>query len=226
MTDLKIFMGYDSREDIAYQVAERSIRLYNSEIPVIPLKQQALRDQGVYWRDLDKAASTEFTITRFLTPYLSEYSGWSLFIDCDVLLLTDIQQLFDLRDDKYAIQVVKHDYNPVTSIKMDNKPQALYPRKNWSSVMLFNNAHPANKALDLAFVNSATPQTLHRLQWLSDNLIGELPTTWNWLVDWYSETDNLKPKLLHYTEGGPWFSDYVACSYSQNWYKVRDLLNN
>jgi lipopolysaccharide biosynthesis glycosyltransferase len=225
MNDLKIYIGYDSREDIAYRVAEASIRQYNTNIEILPVIQSDLINQGIYYREPDTLASTEFTITRFLTPYLSDYKGWSLFVDCDIVLLDDIQKLFNLKDDQYAIQVVKHDYAPINHLKMDGKQQTIYPRKNWSSVMLFNNAHPANKELSINFVNSATPSQLHRLTWLSDDLIGDLSVEWNWLAGWYTETTQLKPKLIHYTEGGPWFEEYKDCEYSELWYNIRNSIS-
>lgn len=223
MKNLKIFIGYDSRQDLAYKVAEKSIKLYNQDIPIIPIVQTDLRLKNIYYRDSDSLASTEFTLTRFLTPYLSNYKGWSLFIDCDVLLLDDIQQLFNLRDSKYAVQVVKHDYKPKNSIKMDGKQQTQYPRKNWSSVMLFNNEHPAIAALTKEYVNNATPSDLHRFAWLKDEYIGNIPISWNWLVGWYVETATHKPKLLHYTDGGPWFAEYSDCLYSKEWKTIKDL---
>lgn len=220
MNDLKIYIGYDSREDIAYRVAEASIRRYNTDIPICPIIQNQLRNSGTYYREVDTLASTEFTLTRFLTPYLSEYTGWSLFVDCDIVVLDDLYNLFELRQDKYAVQVVKHDYVPLNRVKMDGKQQALYPRKNWSSVMLFNNAHVANQALNATFVNTATPAQLHRLTWLTDDLIGDLPIEWNWLAGSYVETAQLAPKLIHYTEGGPWFEEYKNCEYSEYWYNI------
>lgn len=224
MTDLKIYIGYDSREDIAYKVAEASIKQYTKSIPIYSLKQHKLREEGLYYRPIDALASTEFTITRFLTPYLSKYEGWSLFVDCDVLLLEDITSLFALRDDKYAVQVVKHNYSPTNTIKMDGATQTVYPRKNWSSVILFNNSHPENKKLTIEYINTATPAQLHRFTWLEDSLIGKLPIEWNWLVGWYKETESITPKLLHYTEGGPWFSEYKDCEYSDKWQAVYNSL--
>lgn len=223
---LKVFIGWDSREDIAYQVAKQSIlNQTKTAVDIIPVRQKDLRDAGIYLRDHDELASTEFSLTRFLVPYMCNYSGWALFVDCDILLLEDLQQLFDLADDKYALMCVKHNYTPKQTTKMDGKKQHLYPRKNWSSVMLFNCGHPSNKKLSSGVVNSETPQYLHRMSWLHDDEIGDLPLAWNYLVGWYNEKDDVAPKLLHYTEGGPWFSEYKNCEYSEEWYDIYHSIN-
>ena len=211
-----IYIGYDAREDIAYRVAKSSAAGHE----VKPLVQQQLREQGLYWRDVDTLASTDFSFTRFLVPELQQFKGWALFVDCDVLFLNNPKELFDLADDRYAVMCVQHDYTPTATVKMDGKTQHLYPRKNWSSVMLFNCAHPSNKVLTKQLVNTATGQYLHRLSWLTDNEVGALPHEWNWLVGWYKEPQDGKPKLLHYTEGGPWFSNYTNCEYADLWLKA------
>jgi lipopolysaccharide biosynthesis glycosyltransferase len=218
---MKVFVGWDSREDIAYQVCKHSIVSRNDEVEVTPLKQQELNDQGIYDRDTDQLSSTEFTFTRFLVPYLTNYEGWAIFCDCDIIFIDDIQKLFSFADEKYAVMVVKHDYTPQQGIKMDGKVQFPYPRKNWSSVILFNCGHPSNKALTPDLVNSQTGQFLHRFQWLEDEEIGELHHEWNWLVNWYHEPDDGKPKAIHYTEGGPWFDNYKHCEYGYHWEKER-----
>lgn len=219
MNDLKIYVGYDPREDVAYQVCKHSIEDLSINTSVEPLIQSELREQKLYWREIDPKSSTEFTFTRFLVPALNDYKGWALFIDCDTLLLTDIQELFDKADDKYAVMVVKHEYWPSKLKKMDGKEQHLYPRKNWSSVMLFNCGHPDNSALTLDYVNDMNNSgaTLHRFNWLKDEVIGSLHHEWNWLVNWYRSPMEGYPKLLHYTEGGPWFADYFTSAYSNEW---------
>jgi hypothetical protein len=174
MSTQKIFIGWDSREEVSYQVCEFSIRVRTSQIEITPLKQSDLRKKNIYQRPVDILASTEFSITRFLTPYLSEYRGFSIFIDCDFLVKDDIQKLFNSIDKTKAVSVVKHDYTPSEKNKMDGKQQHIYPRKNWSSLIVFNNEHPSNKKLDLKIVNSETPQFLHRFSWLTDDEIGEL----------------------------------------------------
>jgi len=150
---MKVFVRYDTREDIAYQVCKHSILSKQPAADVRPLKQQELRDAGWYKRDVDKLASTEFTFTRFLIPELTDFKGWALFMDCDMILTTDIKELFDQADDKYAIMCVQHDYTPKEGTKMDGQKQTIYPRKNWSSVMLFNCGHPANRKVTQSLVN-------------------------------------------------------------------------
>jgi lipopolysaccharide biosynthesis glycosyltransferase len=220
--DYKIYIGWDSREDIAYQACKQSIiDTASVNVDIVPLKQKNLRDKGVYWRDKDKLASTEFTFTRFLVPELTEFTGWALFIDCDFIALDDVKKLFDQADDKYALMCAKHDYTPKQGTKMDGKEQHQYPRKNWSSMMLINCGHPSNANLTTDLVNNEdiTGAYLHRFSWLKDEEIGEISHEWNWLVGWYNEPEDGNPKFLHYTEGGPWFPEYYDCEYSNEYYK-------
>lgn len=221
----KIFIGWDSREDVAYQVCKFSINRHKTiDLEIIALKQIELRELGVYYREVDKLASTEFSLTRFLVPYLSNYQGFSIFCDCDFLFKDDIQKLFNLIDTTKAVSVVKHDYNPINTTKMDGKTQHLYPRKNWSSLIVFNNQHPSNQKLTKEIVNTETPAYLHRFSWLQDHEIGEIPYEWNYLIGWYQDLDN--PKALHYTEGGPWLSEYKDCQFSQDWINEYNLMKN
>lgn len=212
-----VYVGYDSREKIAYDICNYSLITRNTEVNVIPLIQSQLRTNDLYWRDIDTKASTEFTFTRFLVPYLSNYKGWAVFCDCDFLWLEDIKELFKFADDRYAVMVVQHFYNPNVLIKMDNQIQYLYPRKNWSSMILWNCKHPSNKRLDLDTVNTETGQFLHQFKWLDDNEIGHIPVDWNWLADWYLVGKDGTPKAIHYTQGGPYFSEYYDCTLSNLW---------
>jgi lipopolysaccharide biosynthesis glycosyltransferase len=223
---MKVFVGYDPREDIAYQVCKHSIQRRNRDVEVRPLVQKELRDAGWYTRPVDKLASTEFTFTRFLVPELMNFEGWALFIDCDMILTTDIKQLFDQTDDRYAVMCVQHDYTPKEGMKMDGQKQTIYPRKNWSSAVLFNCAHPSNAVLTQDMVNSAelNGAYFHRFSWLRDEEIGELDHTWNYLVGVYNDIDN--PNLIHYTEGGPWFENYRNCEFHQLWKdELQDMMN-
>lgn len=219
---LKIFIGWDSREDIAYQVAKHSI-IKHASVPVeiYPLKLKTLRRNGLYYREVDSLASTEFTYTRYLIPELCKFEGWALFIDCDFLFLDDIKKLFDQIDDQYAIMCAQHEYKPQNSVKMDGKIQTIYPRKNWSSMMLINCGHLANRILTKEFVNNPEHNGayMHRFSWLNDNEIGKVSHEWNWLVGWYKEPEDGSPKALHYTEGGPWFKEYRNCEYNYLWYE-------
>jgi lipopolysaccharide biosynthesis glycosyltransferase len=220
---LKIFVGWDSREDIAYRVCKESIE-HHASVPVeiIPLKQKQLRRDGFYSRPVDKLASTEFTFTRFLIPELMEHKGWALFIDCDFVFLDDVKKLFDQAANKYAVMCAQHDYTPKETTKMDGQIQHIYPRKNWSSMMLFNCSHPANQSLNKHVVNNANNDGayFHRLSWIPDKWIGEISHEWNWLVGWYKEPEDGNPKALHYTEGGPWFEEYADCEYATEYYKI------
>ena len=215
----KIYIGYDSREDIAYQVCKSSIITHCSDlskVEILPLKLSELREKGLYWRGEDRLASTEFTYSRFLVFFLSNFEGLSLFVDCDTLFLDDPLKLLELYDSKYTLQLIKHDYNPLSKFKMDGRVQTQYPRKNWSSVILWNNSHLYNKQLTPYIVNKESGAYLHRFEWVEDKFIGELSYEWNWLTDWYEEGS---PKLLHFTEGGPWFENYRRCKYSNLWIK-------
>ena len=218
-----IYVGWDSREDIAYQVCKKSILdKATMSIDVIPLKQHELRESNLYTRDIDKLASTEFTFTRFLIPELNQFKGWALFIDCDFVFLEDVGKLFAQADDNYAVMCAHHDYTPKPGIKMDGQQQTVYPRKNWSSMFLINCGHPSNASLTKDAVNDMekTGAYFHRFSWLDDSEIGELSHEWNWLVGWYNEPEDGSPKALHYTEGGPWFDNYQDCEYANEYYKV------
>jgi lipopolysaccharide biosynthesis glycosyltransferase len=227
---LKIFIGWDSREDIAYQVAKHSIETHATvPVDIVALKQKDLKKQLFYWRSADPLSSTEFTFTRFLIPELTKFDGWALFIDCDFVFLDDVKNLFAQADDKYAVMCAHHDYTPEEGIKMDGQKQTVYPRKNWSSMMLINCSHPSNSKLTKKLVNNPTTdgKYLHRFSWLEDSEIGELSHEWNWLVSWYKEPTDGKPKALHYTEGGPWFEEYANCEYASEYYRAeRSYLNN
>jgi lipopolysaccharide biosynthesis glycosyltransferase len=221
---VKVFVGYDSREDIAWQVCRHSLlRHSDQKIQVIPLRQCALRELGIYARPIDAGASTEFSLTRFLTPYLAAQRGWVAFCDCDFLFTTDIRKVFDGLDPSKAAYCVQHDYVPTYDVKMDGKRQTSYPRKNWSSFILFNCDHPDVRALTPAVVNSATPAHLHRFEWVSDDkAIGALDLDWNFLEGEYPKPLRT-PRVIHYTNGGPWFEEWQNCDYADLWLRERDL---
>ena len=208
----KVFIGYDSTQPEIYETAKHSILKRSSNVKVYPLK----RDELNYTRSEDPLSSTEFTFTRFMIPQLTD--GWALFCDSDFLFLEDVNNLFDLANNKYALMCVKHDYKPLTNIKMNNKQQHMYPRKNWSSLILWNCDHPDNQNIN---VNDETKagQWFHRFSWLEDNQIGDIPYQWNWLVGYYKQG---QPKALHYTDGGPWLDDYKDVEYSDLWIKENE----
>ena len=216
---MKVYVGWDSREDIAYQVCEHSIKRRDPGAEVIPLKQKEMRESGLYRRDIDKLASTEFTFTRFFIPFLQDYKGWAVFCDCDFVWKVPAKELEQYCDDSKAVVCVQHDYTPQEGTKMDGQIQTVYPRKNWSSMVLWNCSHEKNKLLTPDLINKESGAFLHRFQWLEDKDIGSLPHHYNWLVGWYKEPKDGQPKVLHYTEGGPWFEGYRDCEYADDWKK-------
>ena len=224
LSPAKVFVGYDSREDIAWQVCRHSlIRNSGTDVSVIPLRQRVLRELGLYTRPHDLGASTEFSLTRFLTPYLAAQSGWVVFCDCDFLFTTDVREVFEGLDPSKAVYCVKHDYTPAYRVKMDGKKQAVYPRKNWSSFMVFNCDHPDVQALTPEVVNTATAAYLHRLEWISDeSAIGGLDLDWNFLDGEYAKP-GYTPRVIHYTNGGPWFDEWQRCDFADLWIRERQL---
>lgn len=219
---MRVFIGYDGREAAAFNVLSHSIQTRASKpVFIAPLMLSQLTED--FTRERHPLQSTDFSFSRFLVPYLSDYSGWSLFCDCDMLMLDDIAKLWALRDDRYAVQVVKHDHKPTDTVKFLDKPQRPYEKKNWSSVILFNNAKCT--ALTLDYVNGATGLELHQFKWLGDDaLIGELPHRWNHLVDYDPTVPLENVSFLHYTEGGPYFEAYRNCSYADVWFAERDRM--
>lgn len=220
---MKVYIGYDPAEDLAYKMAARSLKKVSS-VPFEPLNAERLRSAGLYNRMIDKRGqmydfpsnapcSTEFAASRFLVPLLCQ-SGWALFVDCDILFYADPLELLALADRTKAVQVVKH-YHVGKGEKMGGMVQTAYPRKNWSSVMLFNCDHPANRRLSLRDVNERPGRDLHAFYWLNDNEIGDLPAEWNWLVNVQPEPDTIK--LAHFTNGGPWIRGWQPQEYDDLW---------
>ena len=211
---LSIYIGYDSREAVAFHTLSHSI-LRRSSVPVsiAPLVQGQLKH--LYRRPRGPTESTEFSLTRFLVPALSEYRGWSVFMDCDMLCRVDIAHLareIERQGDK-AVLVCQHDYVPKTERKFLGQVQTRYARKNWSSLMVFNNARCRSLGVD--YVNSASGLELHRFAWVDDAAIGALPLEWNWLVTEYAH--NAKARIVHFTLGGPYFDAYRDCDYADEW---------
>ena len=211
---INIFIGYDSKEKVAFNVLSYSI-LKNSTKPVsiTPIYLENIKDDFV--RERNNLSSTEFSFSRFIIPHLMNYQGWALFMDCDMLMVEDIAKLWRLRDDKYAVQVCKHDYVPKSQTKFLNQVQTVYPKKNWSSFMLMNCKKCSTLTPD--YVNKASGLELHQFKWLeSENLIGEVPLEWNWLADEYDYKKDVNN--IHYTEGGPYFEAYKNCDYADWWF--------
>jgi hypothetical protein len=218
----RIYVGWDRREPEAYDVAEFSLKRRASiPLAVVPIKLDELRAKGLYHRDQDPLASTEFTYSRFLTPALAGYRGWALFCDCDFLWLGDIAGLVEYTRALGAVWCVQHDYTPKETTKMDGAVQTTYPRKNWSSLMLFNCEHPSVRKLTPEVVNRETGAYLHRMQWVADEEIGSLPVTWNWLEGWNEKPERGTPNAVHFTRGGPWFANWQNVDYGDLWLAER-----
>jgi hypothetical protein len=217
---IKIFIGYDPRETVAYYVMSHSIIARASQpVAITPLSLQNLGSLMI--RERDALQSTDFSFSRFLTPYLCDYQGWSIFMDCDMLIMDDIAKLWGLRDERHAVQVVKHEHQPRETIKFLDAPQTPYQKKNWSSVILFNNAKC--KALTPEYVNTASGLELHQFKWLeNDDLIGEIPHDWNHLVGYDAKTP--KVSNAHYTLGGPYFKEFTDCEYAAEWFEEREKM--
>jgi glycosyl transferase family 8 len=217
---IRVFIGYDGVEAVAYSVLAHSINTRASRpVQIAPVMLDQLK--GVYKRERNPLQSTEFSFSRFLVPYLCGYQGWAVFMDCDMLVRDDIDRLWQLRDERYAVQVVKHVHIPKEETKFLGAVQTKYEKKNWSSVMLINCARCT--ALTPEYVNRATGLELHQFKWLGDDaLIGEIPAGWNHLVGY--DRYRADASLVHYTIGGPWFREYEQCEYSDEWRAERDRM--
>ena len=210
----QIFVGFDQREAVAFHTFTQSI-IENSSIP-ISINPLSLRNLHDFYLESHTDGSNDFIYSRFLVPYLMQFKGFAVFFDGDMILNSDIKELFELADDTKALQVVKHDYKTKTAIKYLGNKNEDYPRKNWSSVILWNCSHPSHRILTPQFVARQSGAFLHRFKWLEDSDIGELATTWNWLAEEYPANSN--SKLIHYTLGTPCFSAFKKCSQSESWH--------
>lgn len=237
MSAIKVFIGYDSREAVAGDVAAFSIRKNTkSKVDIEYLKHRELRNRGLFrrkwsidaltgnWRDDndDKPFSTEFSHTRFLIPALMKFKGWSLFMDSDMIFLGDVKDLFAMADDTKAVMVVKHQHEiiPADRFKMDGREQLAYRRKNWSSFVLWNCAHPLNRQITPEKVNFLTGLELHGFSWLPDSAIGELPMTYNYISGVSPHLNGEQPEVIHYTNGGPWFDECQDVPYGDLWLEM------
>jgi len=218
---VKIYIGFDQREAIAYHTFVQSL-IDHASIPldITPLAVKTLK--GYEEKHEDK--SNDFVYSRFLTPFLNDFKGWAIFVDGDMICQEDIKELLDLRDASKALQVVKHDYKTKSNQKYLGNINQDYPRKNWSSVILWNCAHPKHKLLTPDFIANESGKYLHRFSWLEDNEIGELPKEWNWLATEYP--NNEQANIIHYTLGTPCFKDYRDTAMSDIWLKKYDRLND
>jgi lipopolysaccharide biosynthesis glycosyltransferase len=213
---IPIFIGYDPRESIAFHVCSNSIIRHSSHpVSINPLALNILKD----YEEKHTDGSNHFIYSRFLVPHLMEYKGWAIFMDGDMLLRDDIEKLWALRDETKAVMVVKHNYKTKMTEKYLGSKNEDYPCKNWSSVILWNCGHRANKIITPEFIQSATGATLHRFTWLDENLVGQLPIEWNWLPDEYGA--NPRAKLLHYTLGTPSFHEFATTPMGDEWHRER-----
>jgi hypothetical protein len=215
---LKIFIGFDPVESVAWHTMAHSI-LARSSAPVAIVPVNVANLKGIYTRARDPKQSNEFSFTRFLVPYLSDYEGYAAFFDCDQMIRTDVAELFELAaaNPSKAVHVVQHDYEPKDDIKFLNTVQYRYPRKNWSSVVVWNCAHPANRRVTAEYVNTASAMELHRFQWLQDSEIGALDVRWNWLVGEYAQPPS-DVRNVHWTVGGPYFHEYKNAEFADEWF--------
>jgi lipopolysaccharide biosynthesis glycosyltransferase len=222
---VKVYIGHDEREEKALEVALRSLDHVSPTVSPTVLQSERLAAHGLLRRaqdlrggiyDLPSNApcATQFAISRFLVPMLA-HEGWALFVDCDVVFLADVAELFALADPSKAVMVVKHQNGHHAGTKMDGQPQVLYPRKNWSSVVLWNCEHAANRRLSLQDVNERPGRDLHAFYWLHDDEIGTLPAAWNWLVGVQPKPET--PKLAHFTLGGPWLPTWIGAEHDELW---------
>jgi len=218
MLPVPVFVGYDPREAVAYHVCCNSIiRLATAPVAIVPLALNLMTD----YQETHTDGSNTFVCSRFLVPYLMDYQGRAVFIDGDMVLQSDILELFDLLDDQHAVAVVKHDYQTRSSVKYLGNANHNYPRKNWSSVIVWNCEHEKNRVLTPDLVQHSTGSYLHRFGWLDDADIGELPQEWNWLPDELGANPNAK--LLHYTLGTPCFAEYESVPQADVWHQERRL---
>jgi hypothetical protein len=213
MKPFPIVVGFDQREAVAYHVFCQSV-LEKASVPVqfIPLAINSLR----FYTETHTDGSNRFIYSRFLTPYLCGFEGPAIFADGDMVCMTDIAELIDLYDPTQAVQVVQHDYKTKAHIKYLGHKNQDYPRKNWSSLILWNCGHPANRVLNPPFVQQQPGSYLHRFSWLQDDQIGALPAVWNWLATEYD--DNPQAKLIHYTLGTPCFKDFEQAPMALEWW--------
>ena len=221
---IPIFIGVDPRERAATNVLIDSLYQHSSApLAITPLLTPQLETQGLYWRPRDSKQSTAFSFTRFLVPHLMDYQGWSIFMDCDMLARGDIAELWDLRDEQFAVQCVQHHHVPGETVKFLGELQSCYPKKNWSSLMLLNCSRCT--ALTPDYVNTATGLELHRFHWLAgDHEIGAVPEGWNHLVAVQDPAKAEAAPLLHWTLGGPWFKAQrtMGAALAAEWFVARD----
>jgi len=218
MKPIPIFIGYDPREAIAFHTCVNSIIRHASQpVSIMPLALNNFQD----YTETHTDGSNQFIYSRFLVPYLMDYTGQAIFIDGDMLVRSDIVELWKLRDLGKDVMVVKHNYKTKMTTKYLGSKNEDYPRKNWSSVMIFNCNNYPTKKLTPEYIQKSTGAHLHRFEWTTDDRVGELPPEWNWLPDEYGP--NSDAKLLHYTLGTPCFHDFATTPMADEWHRERML---
>lgn len=214
---IRLTVGFDQRESVAYHTFVQSIVDCTSQpVSITPLVLSALPG----YQETHKDGSNTFIYSRFLTPWLMNFDGWAIFADGDMICRADLEELWSLRDERYAVMVVKHDYQTKATRKYLGNKNENYPRKNWSSLVLWNCGHKKNRMLVPCFVMQQSGSFLHRFTWLEDSEIGELPKEWNWLAIEYPE--NPQAKLLHYILGTPCFLEYSKTEMAEHWIKTAE----
>jgi lipopolysaccharide biosynthesis glycosyltransferase len=220
MKPIPIFIGYDSREAIAFHTCVNSIVRHASQpVSIMPLALNNFKD----YTETHTDGSNQFIYSRFLVPYLMDYQGQAIFMDGDMIVRGDIAELWAMRDLGKDVQVVKHDYKTKMTTKYLGSKNEDYPRKNWSSVMIFNCQNFPTKKLTPEYIQKSTGAHLHRFEWTTDDRVGALPPEWNWLPDEYGA--NPDAKLLHYTLGTPCFHDFATTPMADEWHRERMLTN-
>lgn len=232
-----LFIGHDSRQEEAFKTTMASALRFNKCLDIRGIYLNVVVLAGLYNRPTSVDSSgqhfdiisnapmaTSFALTRFLLPWLlsnaeRKRTKWVMFMDGDMLVRCDLDELDSLVDDKYAVMCVKHKVEHGTETKMDGKVQTDYPRKNWSSMMLWNLRHPAMERLTLDGVNTVNGKKLHQFWWLNDDAIGELPAGWNHLVGLQPENKNAK--IVHYTQGVPSMPGYGDCEHAAEWFELQ-----
>ena len=218
MKPIPVFVGYDPREAIAYHVCANSI-IRNASVPVaiIPVALNLFTD----YKETHGDNSNHFVYTRFLVPYLMDFRGRAIFIDGDMVVRGDIIELYESLQTAHDVAVVKHDYKTRMPVKYMGAPNEDYPRKNWSSVIVWDCQSYPNRRLTPDFVQKQPGSFLHRFAWIDDDRIQALPPEWNWLPDELGE--NTEAKLLHYTLGTPCFREFADTTQAAEWHKERAL---
>ena len=216
---IRIFIGYDPVEAGTYHVLTHSIHRHSSmPVNITPVSLKNL--EGILTRDKHPMQSNDFAFSRFLVPWMCNYEGWAIFMDCDMLVTTDIAKLWAHRDERFAVKVVHHNHIPLETTKYLGNKQTTYSRKNWSSVMLINCAKW--KQITPEYVNTEDGLDLHQFKFLKDSEVGYLPKQWNHLVGFDKHAPKL-PNNIHYTTGGPYFKEYNNCDYHSEWFNEDTL---